>query len=224
MLVLNQLAGFGARRRVAAGAATLGFVDSAVSIDVASITIPATSAVGDLAVLLINNGGLYNSTAPNTPSGWTSIYSGTSGEYGTRMCYKILTSGNPGSSVSMTSNVVSAGMVVFNLSSGAISTVTASTANHQETTANPSSQSVTASSGAPPLVVIGRADALDGTGFSVETPAMDGAATGTSASGTYRHDVYLAYKIYNSSPANHTLDMSDLGIVNFLASFYLEVT
>jgi hypothetical protein len=36
--------------------------------------------------------------------------------------------------------------------------------------------------------------------------------------------MYAAYKIYNSAPANHTIDQIDEGNANVLASGYLRVS
>jgi hypothetical protein len=46
------------------------------------------------------------------------------------------------------------------------------------------------------------------------SPAKDGEATSGS-------DCYLAWKIYDASPADVTADMDDEGTVNALASGYL---
>ncbi|MER8464177.1 hypothetical protein [Mesorhizobium sp. M1396] len=76
-----------------------------------------------------------------------------------------------------------------------------------------------ASGQAIPLVVIGVAVGSGGTAvFSTASPAFD--ATQTAGSGA---PVIAGYKLYNASPANHTIDMADLGI-NVLASGYLRFT
>ena len=101
-----------------------------------------------------------------------------------------------------------------------IASYTLSTVNFQSITGNPTSQSVTASSGVAPLIVFGAASSDVGTGaFSTQTPAFDGtqSMTGIAPRGI------VGWTTYNSSPADHTIDMNDLGS-NMLMSFYLSVS
>lgn len=88
------------------------------------------------------------------------------------------------------------------------------------TTGNPVSQTANASGGTVPLVVLGgyltSGVAVDPRTFS---PAKDGeinvALGGLS-------DFWLAYKIYNSSPADVSIDMDDEGGNNALCSCYIQ--
>lgn len=80
---------------------------------------------------------------------------------------------------------------------------------------NPAPQVITASSGTPPLVVIGCFGVRGGISGWSFSPTQDGSIT--------FNDIAMAHKIYNSSPADVTIDMADLGNVNTLISCYLQV-
>jgi hypothetical protein len=80
---------------------------------------------------------------------------------------------------------------------------------------DPAPQVVSASGGVVPLIVLcGYRGALDVDPRSF-TPSKDGEINPTTT-------VYLAYKIYNSSPADVTVDMDDEGNGNALVSCYIQ--
>ena len=95
---------------------------------------------------------------------------------------------------------------------------TAAHADPDQFTGNgiPAAQTVTASGGTPPLIVFG-AYSSSGT---INPRTMSPAKNGEVANGTTR---YIAWKIYNSSPANVSVDMDDEGDGNTLQSCYIEV-
>ena len=212
--------------------ATLTFVPGSVSsitfhasatADATTITIPATVQDGDFAVLFDFAGG---SSAPSdvTPSGWTSnanlaglISGGLS--WRSRISYRILTAALAGTSVTgMASGGSTAAkvMLVFRPNVAA-STLTLGDPATGATSGNPASQTLTSGSGAAPLVALGFAAAYNNSPtFSTASPAFGGEV----ASGTVTR---AGYKIYNSSPSNHTVDMNDLGTNNVLSTLYLEV-
>lgn len=212
--------------------ATLTFVPGSVSsitfhasatADATTITIPATVQDGDFAVLFDFAGG---SSAPSdvTPSGWTSnanlaglISGGFS--FRSRISYRILTAALAGTSVTgMVSGGATAAkvMLVFRPNVAA-STLTLGDPATGATSGNPASQTLTSGSGAAPLVALGFAASYNNSPtFSTASPAFGGEV----ASGTVTR---AGYKIYNSSPSNHTVDMNDLGTNNVLSTLYLEV-
>ncbi len=84
------------------------------------------------------------------------------------------------------------------------------------TDANPSAQTVTASGGTAPLIVFGCYASTGAVNPRTMSPAKDGEmSSGTS--------FYVAWKIYNSSPADVSVDMDDEGNNNMLMSCYIEV-
>lgn len=88
----------------------------------------------------------------------------------------------------------------------------------EEFSANdPSSQLINV--GSAPLICFGFYNTASGTISSRDfSPAEDAEIT---VAGTV---AYLKYKIYNSGPANTTVDMGDFGTFNCLSSFYLPFT
>lgn len=202
---------------IGAGAFTLTFNSSATA-NAATITIPAGALAGDLAVLF----DCAYSTSPGavTPAGWTNVANATVTSVTRGMThYKVLLAGDPGSSVTgMDETTVDKVMLVFR-PSRAIVSVVASTWNADATTLNPASQTVLAVGVATPLVVIGGAGAASSTAaFVTASPAFDATVT------TADSDAIMGYKVYNSAPADHTIDMDDLGSGNNLHSGYLRVT
>jgi hypothetical protein len=113
---------------VAAVGPSLTFVASAFQPTTSSsaITIPATAAVGDIAILFDRQ----NSTgqAQVTPSGWTQITTALSATTGSNrlritISYRILTAGQPGTSITGQGSVARKIMVVYRPST-AITTAT----------------------------------------------------------------------------------------------------
>jgi hypothetical protein len=188
-----------------------------------TITWPATLAAGDLAVMVDSGDSTSNGVPPTTvvPSGFTSIVNTANATSHRQICsYKILTGSESGSLTGMdgVDNDRKA-MVIFRGSSP-IASVTVGSALGQQTTGNPTAQVPAASGGTPPLIVFGAYSAANG-GTPVDprsfTPAKDGEVSPNTS-------CYLAWKIYNSAPADVTIDMDDEGAMNILQSFYLQVT
>jgi hypothetical protein len=124
---------------VAAGGTSLTFVASAIQpgTGFATITIPATAAVGDIAILFDRQ----NSTSSTqvTPSGWTQITTALSAVTGANqlritISYRILTAGQPGSQITGQGSVARKIMVVYRPST-AITTATVLT-NSSSVSAN----------------------------------------------------------------------------------------
>ncbi|HYM98203.1 MAG TPA: hypothetical protein VET25_00545 [Aestuariivirgaceae bacterium] len=91
-------------------------------------------------------------------------------------------------------------------------------------TGNPAAQTVTASGGVAPLVVLGAYGArgfIDPRTFTVGgSPAKDGEVH--NEPGGFSNIVF-AWKIYNASPADVVVDMDDEIEANYLQSFYIEM-
>ena len=85
------------------------------------------------------------------------------------------------------------------------------------TSGNPAAITVDPSAETTPVVLIGIGATYRGTvTFSTASPAFD-AQINLSDS-----DMRVGYKIYNSSPLSHSIDINDLGSANWLAGFYLK--
>lgn len=189
----------------------LALFGSAIA-NAATITWPASVAAGDVAVLF----DVAGSTGPAavTPSGFTNHVNVTDGFVRNMISSKVCTGSESGSLTGMSSTTMNKVLLVFR---GGATTITPSTFNSQQTAGDPTLQTVAASGGVAPLVVLGMAYGSAGSAaFSTASPAFDGTVTTATAL------LITGYKIYNSAPANHSIDMNDLGS-NFLASGYLAV-
>ena len=198
----------------AAALTTLTFIDSAIA-NVSTITIPATAAGGDVAILFDN---VADTGTPTdvVPTGWTGIVTATLGAIRLRVSYKILVSGDGGDSIAAMDGDLANDKVMFVFRGNvAITGVTPSIWLSEVTGGNPSLQTVSASGHAVPLLVLAMAAVTTGTGaFSTASPAFNATVLDLGS------NIIAGYKIYNSSPANHSIDMNDIGS-NSLASGYL---
>jgi hypothetical protein len=199
-------------------APTLSFVASATSTS-NTITIPASSQAGDVAILFDD---AFGGSTPSdvVPTGWTGIITEIrSGAARVRISYKILQSGDPGASISgLNSDVEDKVMLVFRLSTGPITTVSAEDwAVQLVATGTPSDQTVNASTdGTAPLVVFGMALATGSTA-AFTSPAFDATVANSDL------DLLVGYKIYNSAPQDH-LVASGNSTNGGLASGFLELS
>jgi hypothetical protein len=199
---------------------TLAFRSSSVSTTNA-VSAPSGNTAGDLLVYIDSASSFQIPSGPIpgsvTPSGFTlaashTLASGANG-YRQNISYKVAT-GSEGSITGMAGATTNHKiMLCFE---GPISTAAHATFNGQGSTANPTAQNVTASGGTPPLVVIGAYRANGAVDPRTMSPAKDGEVTTTGL-------LYGAYKIYNSSPADVSVDMDDEGD-NILQSGYIYVT
>lgn len=213
---------------VALGVSSLTFRAAANGSASDTCSLPTGSAIGDLAVLfdMAKND---STTIPTevTPSGWTQALASTglsqgaiSGSMRQVVSYKVLTNADitAGSVTGMTANDRVKRMLAF-IPDASITTVTPGSWNQELTSGDPASQTVTASGQQTPLVVFGMIfDNNAAPAFSTESPAFD--ATGTVTDGC---GIRVGYKVYNSSPSNHSVDMNDEGGGNALVSGYLRV-
>jgi hypothetical protein len=200
---------------------TVSFVDSATSTS-STVTIPAGASIGDLAVLFDDGSNSSGAPAEVVPTGFTQIGASLSigGVGGSRsvVSYKILAAGEPGSSITGVNGDLRNQKVilVFHSNLSAFVSATPSTWNGELTSGNPALQTVSASGQAAPLLVLGQAYVTTATpaSFSTASPAFD-ATVGTTNS------LLAGYKIYNSSPADHSIDQDDLGSGNTPRSGYV---
>ena len=216
MLKVNNLAGFGARMNTSGPPVTsLAFQASATG--TTSVTGPASIIAGDLLVLANNavtGGGAPSATVP---SGFTSIGTVADGASRSVISYKIADGSEASASIAgMSGASFNAHCLYVFRGDEAVNTVTPGSVAGQITTGNPTAQVVTSGSGSAPLVVIG----VYGSDVAVSPRSFSPAKSGEINVSTF---YYLAYLIYNSSPANVTVDMDDESNSNVLQSCYLEV-
>lgn len=217
-----------ARRRRASGGkpTTLTFVNSSV-VEAASISLPAGSAAGDLGILLDGPTSGAGSSTPTgvTPSGFSLAADvGAAPDTAARMriSYKVLDAADitAGSVSGMTGATVSHKTFITLRPNAPISSVTAGGVNGEVTAGNPVSQTIGASGGVGPLVLLGHISNFSADASPTGTLVTSG--THIVAVTTNRRKTY--YEIQNSSPADRTFDMGDVGALNAIQSCYLAVS
>ena len=211
--------GGGIRKVAGGGLTSVSFTDSATS-TAATITAPASINSGDLLILHdVAHGGASTPTSV-IPSGFTSIVDTDITKLKSILSYKIADGTEDGASLTGMngSDFNAKGLYQFR-GDIPITSVNLSTVNSEATAGNPSSQNVSASGGTSPLIVIGAYGTSNAAGVDPRTfsPAKDGEISGSV-------EQYLAYKIYNSSPADVSIDMDDEGAANILYSLYIEAS
>lgn len=212
-----------------AGGRRIAFFASSTSSG-ANITAPANIIAGDIIVLadFADNGSGIPSKV--IPTGFTEISSqGLTDSRGT-LSYKLAAGTEGSSSITgqngdFTNNKV---MCVFRAYAssltlgGAIGTIS---------DGNPSGQTITASGGTAPLVVLGMyagyangsSGVIDPRTFTISAVAAKDDER--NFNGADNEDIWLAWKIVNSgTPADVVIDMDDEGIRNCLIGCYLSVS
>ena len=194
-----------------------------------TVTAPASILAGDFMILAdyaYNNDNLPTNVVP---SGFTQIVTtGFEPADGARVTtsYKIAT-GSEGSTSITGMNNESEGKCLYVFRGNApITSVSVSTPNAQGTGGDPTAQSVLAGSGTPPLIVFGVYYCSTTDGQNPLTPRSFSPAKDGEISNTTVQQLYLAYKIYNSSPQNTSIDMTDFppAGINTLQSFYASMS
>ena len=227
MLQVNQLSGFGGS--AGTPAVTWTFVGSCQStgttLDFSSLSAGAIQA-NDVA-LFFDHCGANNPPTAVTPSGFTNVIN-DSGETepGARAMasWKKLT-GSEGSVTGI--NGATGGVGQDNNKIGLVfrpsrdfTTLTVSTPQTSGiTNSNPSAISVNPSAETLASVLVGAAGVYQGTAtFSTASPAFDAEINLSD------NDLRVGYKIYNTAPASHSIDINDLGNCNWLAGFYFTAS
>lgn len=177
-----------------------------------TITVPATVIAGD--ILVLHEWGDGNPTG-GTPTGWTTIADiGGMSDERVVASYKLAVLADAGASIT---GLLSGGsspdefkvMAVFRPDVPAALLTLADVAS--EVADDPSAQVINASGGTPPLVALGFYKG----GTPSMSPTEDGTVTGPDGFPP------IKYKIYNSSPADVTVDATSAGR-NCLASCYIS--
>lgn len=188
---------------------------------------PSGIQAGDLIVVL--DFGVTDPGGPPadaTPSGFTQASTAASTTARAKVSYKIAVGSESGASVNGMDGNIGEGKLTYVFRGNVpITSVVVNDPGAEMTDGNPVAQTVNASGAVVPLLVL--AAYACGTGvvnprtFTVGgSAAKDGEINVTDViSGD--GDMWLAYKIYNSSPANVVVDMDDEGFDNTVLSCYL---
>jgi hypothetical protein len=195
---------------------TLTQVASNTSI-ASTITGPAGIVAGDLLVYFDNARGSSGAPTTVTPSGFSLVATNTIGNDRQNISIKIATGAEANAAIAGMNGTDSNQKLMYVFRGDVpILAANASTPNGEATNGNPSDQNVLSSAGVVPLVVIAGYGSESGIDPRTFTPTKDGEINVTS-----NNDAWLAYKIYNSSPADVNVDMTDEGNGNIIQSFYV---
>ena len=210
-------------RKLDSVATTLSFHDSVVSSG-STVTGPSGIQAGDL--LVCWDVVVQTSTEPLIPlSGFTLITSDgdTGNDQYCVLSYKIADGSEASASISGMSGADSNTklLLVFR-PDNPITTANVQDATITQTSGDPGSEVISASAGAAPMVVLGAYAALTSISSESFSPANDGEIE--RQPGTFLANANLRYKIYNSSPANVTIDMGDEGASSTMSGCYIEVS
>lgn len=175
--------------------------------------------IGDLFVVFASGDGGFNTPSILTPSGWETAISASNSFTDTAwgIHWKILDSGD-----NQTYNFVSSGASRYCLIYKFFTSPTSVVADliaAEDNSGNPGSQTKTISAITVPLIVFGAFSADTSSSFTTSFSTTEDDST-TAVDGSFR--CYFEHKVYNSSPANTTIDMGDEGSINFLASFIIK--
>lgn len=194
---------------------TLEYVTYTICDGSSTITISSSAQAGDIAVIQNRASVITGSPTNVTPSGFTEVIHMLSSNNATRVrtSYKLLVSGDPGSSVGVNYATFTTGAIcwIFRPST-AIASLSVASLNYQMTDSNPTAQTV--SSQTAPYLVLGDCG-------SSATPSFNSTWEDQNVRDSY---VRGGYAIINSSPSDYSIDMNDLGSRNHLISFALVPT
>jgi hypothetical protein len=222
MLQLTNLIGFGAAPPAKLTAVSLfaSATGSSGSAGNTTVTVPAGVIAGDLLVF-VDSADAPTPATGSVPAGFTLIRTDNVGGGAQIVSYKIAVGNEAGTNIvgSTVSTQWRSCLFVFR-GNVPIKTVTAAGVNGQATASDPTAQTITSGSGTPPLVAI-----ADYRGTTPATRTFSRAADGTISNPAPNAGITSAsYKIYNSAPANISVDMTDEGLINILQSFYLALS
>lgn len=193
---------------------TISFHDSAIS-SASTVNMPAGIQAGDIAILMdyaLNASGFPTDVVPST---WTQI--GTSltiaSLYRRVLSYKVL-DGTETTITGMNGTTATRKTLIVFRGSGTWGTP--QDVAEQASVSNPTAQVVNV--GSAPLVVVGSYMGTGTVTTRTMTPTKDSEVTAAN------NINYLAWCIYNTSPADTTVAMNDTGTGNILSSFYIPFT
>ena len=196
-----------------------GLTVSSVTALTTTIVIPTTAQAGNIAILFDTS----TTVTDTIPSGWTSINGVTTTGIRTNISYKILGSGDAGTTITGMAGTTRKVLLVYRDLAAAISSISVSTVSNQATTVTPSNQTITG--GTTPSIYFacyGKTTATAPTrGFTT------GTGTATEYSSVSSSGLYVKALVYNEGPnalafLDATISMTDAG-TNTLQSFRIDL-
>lgn len=190
----------------------------------ATITLPADIQSGDLIALYDFSDGALNGVAPSlvTPTGFTSVGSTTGNLRRSAISYKVAAGTEGGTSITGMGGADNDQIKIVLVFRGSSVITAASSFDYagQHTSGTPTTQTVDANAGTPPLIILAAYGDVGGSGV-VNVRGFSTTKDGEVASGT---KVYFAWKAYITSPASTAITMNDEGNDNVMNSCYIQVT
>lgn len=200
--------------------ASLSNVGQTSSSNSATVAWPGSLLAGDMAIFFDHTGGYYSPPALVTPSGFTNMCNATGSIYRFATHFKMCDGTETGNITGMTPTIGSDKAVLILRGDVTLASITgAGGQNGTYSTGNPGAITVAASGGTPPLVVIGV--------YLAQTGSVDPRTFSTTKDGEQSYAsnrVWIAWKLYTSSPANTNIDMDDEGDGNIIQGFYADLT
>jgi hypothetical protein len=194
---------------------------SSVTAGTTTIVITATAQVGDIAVLFDTS----TTTTDVTPSGWTSINGATTTGIRTNISYRILTSGDAGSTITGMAGTTRKVMLLFRDWSTTAPTINVTIPSSQATTAAPTSQTIAAGAAGAKSIYLAAYGATSTTptrGFT-QTGFNAQQVSSVSAPGLWAHYTIRNIGVNSITQASATITMTDGG-TNTLQSFRMNIS
>lgn len=185
-----------------------------------SANLPVGTQAGDLCICIHNiatDG--FGTPVPGTPSGFTSGFYQPSAAVTGRVTYKLLAGGE----TTITPGGTFVGEACTKLyvfrPNKPISSIAFKDWEGYSGSGNPPAQSPDPSAEPPSSVIVASAHGVSGSFVMSSTPSLTESVGVDTGSMYNRH----GYRIYNSAPAAHSIDMPDQGNFNLLMSGYVQV-
>lgn len=182
-----------------------------------TVDVPASVVAGDLLVLADRADANTGTPTYAIPSGFTELQNNNMSQRRQIISYKLAVGGEASSSLSGLSGTAGQRKVLLVFrGTTPIAGITAAGNVGTITDSNPAAQDVLASGGTPPLVVVA---AFGSSGYASgeesASPALDAVVVATDRLG-------FGYKVYNSAPADHNIDIADQGNGNAVQGGYIQ--
>lgn len=185
----------------------------------ATIAVPSSVMAGDLLVLMDRAENSLGGGLPATvvPTGFTSAINTPQFDERQIISAKLADGSDAGSTLTgMDGTSADAKLLLVFRRFPAATSISIQDPAGQATDGNPTAQTINASGGNAPLVALAGYSSYGAVSPRTMTPAKQ---SEISISTRY----FLAWKIYDSSPADVSADMDDEGLGNFLQSLYIEM-
>jgi hypothetical protein len=187
-----------------------------------ALVAPADIVAGDLLIFMDRSN---SDNSPNAPSGFTNINQLGASFQWTAVSYKLAVGTEASTQILGLFEYYAHPQIMLVFRGNVpIKTITVADVESERTNNNPSSKTVNASGGAPPLIVFGCYGSTQIVNPRTMSPAKDGEVENQPEGGstTAFANIAIAWKIYNTSPADVSVDMDDESNENTLQTFYIE--